>query len=317
MDSQKLNPNSQDTQTPAVEQVSPLEQQGPTPQPPSSLDSTIPTNGDKKSLLKSKRLVIAITIIGLIILSTGAYWAFFNFPRVAYNKMVADCISKGGAIGESYPPTCVHPSEAPDPTADWETYEVIRGSTNTPFGIQYKLPPQIPPPNWGDSLPSYVPSCQETVFPNATFFGICLLEQQYLSLTYDLFVNQLKLDRDLTISPYTVDGFSGYQFFGPIYNPKQSPDGLVVGGGNDRFRGSLLQIDEEYFLYTFHFQPGSTPENETDFELDDIIFKEALSTFKFVEGEGVACTQEAMLCPDGSSVGRSGPNCEFSPCPMN
>jgi len=24
---------------------------------------------------------------------------------------------------------------------------------------------------------------------------------------------------------------------------------------------------------------------------------------------------EAKLCPDGSSVGRSGPNCEFAPCP--
>jgi hypothetical protein len=28
-----------------------------------------------------------------------------------------------------------------------------------------------------------------------------------------------------------------------------------------------------------------------------------------------ACTQEAKLCPDGSAVGRSGPNCEFAPCP--
>ena len=27
-----------------------------------------------------------------------------------------------------------------------------------------------------------------------------------------------------------------------------------------------------------------------------------------------ACTMEAKICPDGSSVGRSGPNCEFSPC---
>lgn len=28
-----------------------------------------------------------------------------------------------------------------------------------------------------------------------------------------------------------------------------------------------------------------------------------------------ACTQEAMLCPDGSAVGRTGPNCEFAACP--
>jgi hypothetical protein len=28
-----------------------------------------------------------------------------------------------------------------------------------------------------------------------------------------------------------------------------------------------------------------------------------------------ACTTEAKLCPDGSYVGRSGPNCEFAACP--
>lgn len=28
-----------------------------------------------------------------------------------------------------------------------------------------------------------------------------------------------------------------------------------------------------------------------------------------------ACTLEAKICPDGSAVGRSGPNCEFAACP--
>lgn len=31
--------------------------------------------------------------------------------------------------------------------------------------------------------------------------------------------------------------------------------------------------------------------------------------------EPVACTADAKLCPDGSAVGRSGPNCEFAACP--
>ena len=31
--------------------------------------------------------------------------------------------------------------------------------------------------------------------------------------------------------------------------------------------------------------------------------------------EQIVCTQEAKLCPDGSSVGRIGPNCEFADCP--
>lgn len=28
-----------------------------------------------------------------------------------------------------------------------------------------------------------------------------------------------------------------------------------------------------------------------------------------------SCTTEAKLCPDGTAVGREGPNCEFSACP--
>ena len=41
------------------------------------------------------------------------------------------------------------------------------------------------------------------------------------------------------------------------------------------------------------------------------------------EKEPVACTMDAKLCPDGSYVGRTGPNCEFkcpcegeNPCPV-
>jgi len=29
-----------------------------------------------------------------------------------------------------------------------------------------------------------------------------------------------------------------------------------------------------------------------------------------------ACTLEAKICPDGSTVGREGPNCEFAECPL-
>jgi hypothetical protein len=32
-------------------------------------------------------------------------------------------------------------------------------------------------------------------------------------------------------------------------------------------------------------------------------------------GNNAVCTQEAKLCPDGSYVSRTGPNCEFSACP--
>lgn len=34
------------------------------------------------------------------------------------------------------------------------------------------------------------------------------------------------------------------------------------------------------------------------------------------EGQGqVMCTMDAKICPDGTGVGRTGPNCAFAPCP--
>ena len=35
------------------------------------------------------------------------------------------------------------------------------------------------------------------------------------------------------------------------------------------------------------------------------------------EGDMVACTMDALVCPDGSAVGRSGPSCAFSACPSS
>ncbi len=37
--------------------------------------------------------------------------------------------------------------------------------------------------------------------------------------------------------------------------------------------------------------------------------------YKYQVPEYTACTMEAKICPDGSTVGRSGPKCEFAECP--
>lgn len=50
-------------------------------------------------------------------------------------------------------------------------------------------------------------------------------------------------------------------------------------------------------MYKFHFINGNDILPRTD-----------------VPG-GVACTMEAKICPDGSTVGRTGPKCEFASCP--
>jgi hypothetical protein len=46
-----------------------------------------------------------------------------------------------------------------------------------------------------------------------------------------------------------------------------------------------------------------------------VIFNTSDSVSLPFSGTERACTREAKICPDGSTVGREGPNCEFAACP--
>lgn len=46
-----------------------------------------------------------------------------------------------------------------------------------------------------------------------------------------------------------------------------------------------------------------------------VLFACALAPPVHAQAQGIACTQEAKKCPNGSFVGRTGPHCEFAPCP--
>ena len=46
-----------------------------------------------------------------------------------------------------------------------------------------------------------------------------------------------------------------------------------------------------------------------------IYFKKINPPSSLPGDEVTACTMEAKMCPDGSYVGRTGPQCQFAPCP--
>ena len=68
---------------------------------------------------------------------------------------------------------------------------------------------------------------------------------------------------------------------------------------------------------------GDLPQDESQAAevLDDqvLVPEEIVPDMQVVDVPGseepVFCTMDAKICPDGSFVGRSGPNCEFDPCP--
>lgn len=49
--------------------------------------------------------------------------------------------------------------------------------------------------------------------------------------------------------------------------------------------------------------------------LGGFIFYKQRGAGNIAEGDGVVCTMDALICPDGSGVGRTGLKCEFSACP--
>ncbi len=69
----------------------------------------------------------------------------------------------------------------------------------------------------------------------------------------------------------------------------------------------MKKISEILVLTIFLFSLTSLASAKT-FEVEKVVKKGAVS-------KTVACTMEAKMCPDGSFVGRVGPNCEFAPCP--
>ena len=102
-------------------------------------------------------------------------------------------------------------------------------------------------------------------------------------------------------------------------------DGLIIAQGIATAKSNWMTTDFVPFKATLTFtvdknvysnrgslilkkdNPSGLPEHDDALEIPVM--------FAGVTAPPVACTQEAKLCPDGSAVGRTGTNCEFSPCP--
>lgn len=49
--------------------------------------------------------------------------------------------------------------------------------------------------------------------------------------------------------------------------------------------------------------------------LGGFLYRNIMERSAVPQPDGMACTMEARICPDGSAVGRQGPSCEFAVCP--
>ncbi len=174
-------------------------------------------------------------------------------------------------------------TDSPDPTADWKTY------TNDRLGFSFRVPNNLDVENEYDYDIRYVKNKD--------------------------ILNGLEI-KDGIVSTYTLTIFNSYGL--EINNWLSRPNNYAipkesVNTTNYSLNGLNVMIFEAPYdvfllfknqdkIFSFQARKGNNLESKT-----------ILSTFKFIEP--VACTMEAKICPDGSSIGRSGPKCEFAPCP--
>ncbi len=128
-------------------------------------------------------------------------------------------------------------------------------------------------------------------------------------------------------SPLTITGEARGNWFFEASFPVVlvNWDGLIIAQGIATAKDNWMTTEYVPFEATLDFtidkntysnrgalilqkdNPSGLPEHDNALEIP-IIFEGIAESPK-------ACTEEAKICPDGSAVGRTGPNCEFAPCP--
>ncbi len=134
-------------------------------------------------------------------------------------------------------------------------------------------------------------------------------------------------------SPLTITGEARGNWFFEASFPVilTNWDGLIIAQGIAQAKSDWMTTDFVPFEATLTFtvdknaysnngslilkkdNPSGLPQNDDALEIP-IVFAEGASR---PTPSPVACTQEAKLCPDGSYVSRTGPNCTFAECPSS
>jgi hypothetical protein len=136
------------------------------------------------------------------------------------------------------------------------------------------------------------------------------------------------LGRDYQGTKMVVSGITLYEY--KVANTSNKTQTIGLTDTLNKSLGFFQQNGKTYSITLTY--PDSLDQTDEGSNLQKE-FNQILSTFKFTSPSTIpstppinistpsgaikACTMDAKICPDGSSVGRTGPNCEFAACPTN
>ena len=268
---------------------------------------------EHKHFLNKKFIIIFVILILLGVSAyAGIWWKFGGIKPMPCGFGVVGVLGvcpAGFICQGANPPVpdaggvCVRGKVAVTPkadaTTDWKTY------TNTQYGFSFKYP-----------------STFDSIVVNTTSGSNSY--KRYVSIDIDTPVKIAQMEQ-----PNSGSGGNYPLFRIGAFVPKESIGNLgcgtdpilkniIIGGISATTCGG-----EDIAAPEGKMQLQFTQDNVTLFSVQSGFYSgdnkqivdQILSTFKFTIQGQVACTQEAKQCSDGSYVGRTGPNCEFTACP--
>ncbi len=284
-----------------------------------ALNQNLPPDMPKSS---NTRLIVLFS--ALILIFSGAT-GFLYYQNQQLKSMLA-----------TYQAPSPTPTATPDPTANWKTY------TDTKYNFTFKYPNNIREVEGGVSgptngSPKHLASFSDptTVMEgtDAAFDGFSVYIASINNKTFEEYIRKEKSDREnRDVVNWDATGSS----IRSMYQYSEKSWVALNGPAFPNITVYYLALPDGKNIISF------ARSNKTKEFL--VVFNQVLSTFTFLDTtptcrprpacldatprclipetedmcppkEKIACTLEARLCPDGSSVGRTGPNCEFAPCP--
>lgn len=262
------------------------------PQLTSNAPLTDSTNDNKKSsfliTLLSVLLLVSVFIAGFFA------WQTQNLVREINSNKI------------ELTPIATQTSDQ-DSTQNWKIY------SNDKLGFSFKLAPVF-------KYPEIITPSESNSFSNKEGVSSPLeLSDEDILLESTIYTNIDESSlKKVNASLASNLGSITNQPFQPIGSIKKLAD---LENGGSIFEESPTSINEVTY-YIAIWNNNNNIHVLKMFAMKDLatsnksIFEEMAKTYNFTENESqTACTMDAKICPDGSAVGRSGPKCEFAPCP--
>lgn len=316
-------------------QQSTINQQQLTPLPPAQPQVVKPTSPiplHKYNTGKGKWLIVLLALFfALLLIGAGIY--LINVKAEEFRTQAL-----------SLTPTLVlSPTPTPDPSANWSIYSATDISLKYPptaytlteektKGVQFQYGAMLQDTMFDNAFPLYInvwgkPKTALTKDSIQTWcnnLGSEAVKHNMLcSFLSSAALQQVILDgKTAYIASYYTSDTTKIQLY--IVEGDNAIVTLVVTNQSEADKNPKHAIAQttSQILSTFKFLDTSTsptciPRPACLDATPRCLIPESENMCKssITPPQQVACTQEAKLCPDGSYVSRTGPNCEFTACP--